>query len=136
MKKYSFLLAFVLLLGCNSQSTQIKNLETEVIAIHDEVMPKIIDINRVQRALKKIAQDTTIEKTTVNLIRDQVMDLNEADESMSTWMAEYKAPGKDDSFDSAMKHLNEEKVKIINVKNLINSSLKEGQELLKKLEQE
>lgn len=136
MKKYTLLLVTFLILGCVNQADQVKNFEEEVIAIHDEVMPKTIDINRVQRTLKKIGQDSTLDESTVLMIRTQVGKLNAADEAMTKWMAEYKPPSKEASFEANMEHLKKEETKITEVKNLINSSLKEGQDLLKKLEEQ
>ncbi len=134
MKVFPIFLFSLTMFACVNNKSKIKALEKEVIAIHDEVMPKGININRVQRALKKIAKDTTLNESVLNDIRDQVKELSDADDAMTQWMAEYKAPAKDDTYEIAMDHLNQEKVKIITVKELMLTSLANGQKLLKELE--
>ena len=99
-------------------------------------MPKVADINRVKRKLKVIENDTTLNESQVLEIRNQILALTKADESMSKWMAEYKAPAKGDDFKAAIEHLNNEKTKISQVRDQMLSSLENGTNLLKKMETE
>lgn len=117
----------------SKQKKQIEQLKEKVIAIHDEVMPKDADISRVRRKLKAIAKDTTLTPVQQEKITVQITELTKATEAMGTWMAEYNAPKADDSFEESMKMLNEEKEKIIKVKDLMLSSLESGQKLVDEL---
>lgn len=134
MKLLILFIPLLFLFSCTDDQVKIEKLTEEVIAIHDEVMPKNIDINRVKRRLKIITQDTTLSEASQQKIQDQILQLTKADQAMTTWMAEYKPPSKDMSFDAAMKMLNEEKVKITEVKDLMLSSLQNGQNLLKEVD--
>ncbi len=135
MRLLFLLLPFVLIFSCNNQQKQIDQLKDEVIAIHDEVMPKTADINRVKRKLKAIAKDTTLTETQKGQLLNQITELTKANEAMSQWMAEFKQPAADDKFENTMKMLNDEKGKITAVKDLMLSSLENGQELLKQMQE-
>ena len=135
MKNLLFLVFIAIVwTGCTDQQTELQKLNDEVIRIHDDVMPKVADINRVKRKLKVIENDSTLNETQVLDIRNQILFLTKAEEGMSKWMAEYKAPGKEMDFEAAMEHLNNEKTKISEVRDEMLSSLKTGTALLKKME--
>jgi chromosome segregation ATPase len=123
----------LLLFGCTNKQDQIKALETEVIQIHDEVMPKNVEINRLSRQLKVYAQDSTLIESTYENINTQIKLLAEAEEAMNNWMVEYKPPSMDAPFDKTMENLNIEKRKIIAVKEMMLSSLESGMKLLDEL---
>ncbi len=133
MKLLFLIVPLILLLGCDSPEAQVKRLEKEVIKIHDEVMPKNIDINRVNRQLKKMVKDSLINDSILNNVKDQIFQLTKAEDSMNKWMVEYKSPSRDMPFEQTMEYLNKEKVKITQVKELMLSSLENGNKLLEAL---
>jgi len=136
MKKIApITLLLFLVVACTNQKAQIEQLEAEVIKIHDDVMPKSIEINRTQRALKVFLKDSTTTKENQGVIRDQIKLLDEADKAMSDWMVNYKAPLAEDSFEQTMTKLNEEKQKITKVKDMMLGSLESGEKLLKTLKE-
>lgn len=136
MKKITpICLILLFVLACTNEKAQIQQLKSEVIKIHDDVMPKSADINRTQRALKTFLKDSTIQVDTQAEILKQLKLLDVADKAMSDWMIAYKAPSADDSFEVAMEHLNNEKVKITKVKELMLGSLESGNQLLTQLKQ-
>ena len=126
MKTLYFFIPILFVLACSDQQALVKQLEAEVIEIHDEVMPKNIEINRVRRQLANFDKDSTLTEQEVKSLNDQILALTKAEESMNTWMVEYKAPSKEDSFEKAMEYLNKEKVRITEVKELMLSSLENG----------
>ncbi len=85
MNSKTFLVLTLILtaIACNPPS-EINNRHDEVMAIHDEVMPKMKDIYRLTKELKKLPPSDTIEGLLV--------DLDNADEAMMEWMRAYKKP--------------------------------------------
>lgn len=122
MKKLQFLfLLFSLIgfIGCNEGNDEVKKLEDEVMAVHDEVMPKITDLFSAKKELEIALKNGADSVTVFSLLKD----LDSADESMQMWMEEYEMP--DESLDKALKlsYLNEEKGKITKVKESILASI-------------
>ena len=132
MKILLLFVPILFLFACTDQQAEIDQLEAEVIKIHDEVMPKNIEINRVRRLLKDFDRDSTLTEMEVKSLNDQILELTKAEESMNDWMVGYKAPAKGDAFEKTMDYLNKEKVKITEVKRLMLTSLKNGIKLLDK----
>jgi len=110
-------------------------LHDEVMKIHDEVMPKTADINRIQRKLKKYmkAQGEEINPAEKEVILDVMTKLTKADDMMSSWMKEFKAPKADVPEAVALKYLNLEKLKITKVGEAMLSSISEGKSVLETL---
>ena len=73
-------------ISCGDQTPQekhISELHARVMVIHDEMMPQMKDIYKLRKSLKgsELAQaDTLIER------------LDEAEEAMMSWMAQYQKP--------------------------------------------
>jgi len=86
----SSLVFVTLLVHCKSEDPiqiKINQKHKEIMSIHDEVMPKMKDIYSLKKQLKKVED------------KDQVVDLlsalENADDAMMDWMAQYKKPKKD-----------------------------------------
>ncbi len=79
-------------------------LYTEVMAVHDSIMPKMSDIHDLKKELKVYTESEA---------RDQVMaamgDLDKADEAMMEWMADFKMPEDKTQLET---YLNDQKTKI------------------------
>lgn len=89
MKYFLFLFAFILL-ACNGskpQHEESSNLYDEVMAVHDEVMPKMRDIRVLTKQLKKI--DNYADNPQ---IMGAITQLSKADDAMMDWMAQFKIP--------------------------------------------
>lgn len=107
----------------------------EVMATHDEVMPKMGTIGRLVGQLKPMADSLGTESAEAIAMRD----LQEANKAMMDWMQDF---GNRFDLDEIMhgKELTEEKKellkaeeeKINRVKDAINSSIKNAEEILKK----
>lgn len=78
----------------------------EVMAIHDDVMPKMSTMHHYKKELKK-AIDTS--PTWKDSILTVIHTLDEADESMMLWMEKFSMPAKPEE---AKSYLTAEKVKI------------------------
>ncbi|PIB30894.1 hypothetical protein BFP77_03715 [Maribacter sp. 4U21] len=137
MKKYLLILACVpFLLSCNEEKKNEKEESTQmehVMAIHDEVMPKMGKLGSLVGKLKPMADSLGAESPEAKTMRE----LQRANESMMDWMK-----GFGDRFDSEeilegkaltpekQKWLNEEEEKVKAVKEQINTSIEKAEKLL------
>jgi len=89
---------FLMLLGvlftaCGESSNSPAQLEDQVMAIHDEVMPKMGDINaeiqRLSTELKELRSSKNPDPSRVKVIEDVIGNLKEADQNMRLWMRNY-----------------------------------------------
>jgi hypothetical protein len=144
MTKLSFFTGLIMLtivFGCAEDRSAVENLEKEVFAIHDEVMPKMDDImqlkSQLSNELSAIDSLTTISSNAVLLARkDSVLNLStaleKADAGMMDWMHNYngdslqKLPVAD-----AIKYLEAEKIKIESVKQQTLGTITKAQQFLK-----
>ncbi|MBK8515576.1 MAG: hypothetical protein IPL55_04585 [Saprospiraceae bacterium] len=97
----------------------------DVMALHDKVMPEMSTIHAIKRDLKLL-------ENTQN--RDQILriiiDLDNADENMMSWMAEFKVP-EDKSKENY--YLLEQKQSIQKVSDRMFASIHEGKRVLDSL---
>jgi len=125
---YRFFIAFLLLSSCK-ENAKIENQESplykEVMEIHDAVMPEMSTIHTIKKDLKAIETPGT-----KDLILKNVKALDDADEAMMTWMAEFKLP--DDKSGEAA-YLESEKIKISKVSDAMYVSIKNGKQVLDSL---
>ncbi len=110
MKYLFYLFAILLLLtncGPKHDDEEVKILYDKVIEIHDEVMPKISDISKLRRKIRKQENKGT---PSLNIIKQ----LEDADDAMMTWMTDFQVYKiyKDSTKESKLKYLNGEKIRI------------------------
>jgi len=153
MKKILFLLFLLsgLIVACNSNTDkkeanneQASEQEVEeaawkeVMRVHDEVMPKMADMNRVSRSLKPYLEEGALEdKSPQEKVNRAVKELEAADEAMMDWMGAIKQLPelrKEMDHDAIMAYLEKEQEAIAKVKEDMLSSLQSGKTLLEKLE--
>jgi hypothetical protein len=119
------------------QSNETEQLHSEIMAIHDEVMPKTGELSYLSIAFnKKLETDSSISLTIKNELIRQVNDLEAAEEEMMVWMNQYTPPASNKSIKSKeewVTYLKEQKVIIGNVKVHTMESLKKARELKKEL---
>jgi hypothetical protein len=140
MRRTVFLFAvLVMAISCKEDKKSIANPNTEqmekVMAIHDEVMPKMGTIGKLVAELKP-----KVDSTEMGMQYEKAMkDLQTSHQSMMDWMR-----GFGDRFDSdeilngkalteqKQKWLDEEEVKVKALKEEINSSIERAEAVLKK----
>ena len=111
-----------------------KDLYDEVIGIHDEVMPKMSNLLALERQLmERIEQlDSTkagdIDKA--GKFKDQISNLQEADEAMMQWMRNFQVDQEGWSHDSVMSYLSDEKERISIVREKMLNVILETEKLL------
>ena len=126
MKNIIFLLIIgACFVGCREKST----LEKEVIAIHDEVMPKMGAIHLAKKKLRKVLSSSTDSLQKSNVLQ-MIADLDDADEGMMTWMADWDVPSEEPQ---KTKYLLQEKEKITKVKVDMLTSLQNANDFLDKM---
>ena len=102
----------------------------EVMAIHDEVMPEMGDIRRTRKALLDKLENTT-DDAVGKVLQEQADKLDESHEAMMGWMRQFDPTLGDTVSDSAYnEYLVDQKQKMIEVRDLMVNSLKEGKVLL------
>lgn len=98
-----------------------------VMYIHDAVMPETNTIHKIRKALK----ETTTEGDRAPILA-QIKYLDEAEDAMMDWMAEFKVP---EDKDKQNEYLQEEKLKIQYVSDLMYDAIHKGQAMLDSLQQ-
>lgn len=135
---------FVLLLlsGCQepkgSPTTPAEQLYTEVMTIHDEVMPKIGTIQKLIKDLKLLRERVETDSLRVGRIDTTLVELSRADEAMMDWMHQIRplATLQGQSEEKVISYLENEKIKITKVKDDILGSIRKGEALVEELQQE
>ncbi|MCS6928095.1 MAG: hypothetical protein NZM43_01235 [Saprospiraceae bacterium] len=97
---------FVLFSGTNSA---VKNLEAEVMAIHDEAMVEMAEMNRVGRALKRILRTLPTSSPRADSINAVLHQMKKAENDMYTWMRQYSPPTEYLPEEQALRYLEEQK---------------------------
>lgn len=146
---FLIMLSFVLACGNNGQEqTEQQQAWDAVMAVHDEVMPKMADVNRLTTQLRAKAaaldsNQTTTKDVYYNAVQSlerkevyfsAIQSLERADEGMMTWMAAVRAPevlrGERKSHAEIMQYLKEEQNKVNQVRDSILTSLERGNQVL------
>ena len=136
MKKIVFLFIGLVFFACNEKKEETNTKPTQmqtVMAIHDEVMPKMSKLGRLVGQLKE-----KVDTTAQGMVYQEAMkDLQKANMAMMDWMK-----GFGNRFDSdeilngkelspqKQEWLNEEEVKVKELKEQINSSIARAETLL------
>lgn len=102
----------------------------EVMEIHDEVMPEMGSIRRTRKALLDKLENTSDEAVS-KILQEQADKLDESHEAMMGWMRQFDPTMGDSVSDSLYNiYLVDQKQKMIEVRDLMVNSLKEGKALL------
>lgn len=77
----------------NTPTASNQNLEEEILRVHDEVMPKMSDINRLSNQLREIkknaGQTPDGQPITIEGLDETLKELRTAEQGMSDWMKNY-----------------------------------------------
>lgn len=130
MKKLLIVL-IALAFGCQSgQENEINELKEEVMALHDDVMPKMSELNYTKKNLLVLVDSLkSTDSTQAAIYYQAAQNITSANSGMREWMQNYN-PNFDGSYDEVMEYLNEKKVSIEQVKKDMEGSLLKGRDLL------
>ena len=134
---FSLLIFSLLVLSCNQTAKQQaaeQQLWDEVMAVHDEVMPKMGEINQLGRDLRAKSEglDSTLTDQR-NQIMAGISALEQADEGMMSWMSAIEPLDElreSKTHEQILAYLKEEQQKIAKVKEDMLKSMEEGKKLL------
>ena len=118
----------------NEQKEQKDALMAEVMAAHDEVMPKMGELRKTAKALQARAdslgaltgQDFAAEISTLRQTAERIEDANEG---MMEWMRQFEMPDNEAPIAEVLVYLKDQKEKIDKVKDDMLKSLEEGKAL-------
>lgn len=139
-KLFIILSGVYLLIGCNTEANKKQKeqkLAEEVIAIHDEVMPKMDQIFKLRKELKDlnnqfIADAEAMQGFDTGKSKLLILHLDSSDKIMMNWMHNYNGGQGLYSHEEVMSYLEDEKKKITHVKEFTDKSIEEAREFLKK----
>ena len=133
-----FLLIFMFTISCSEkkQSAQ-EALKDKVMAIHDEIMPKMGDIMKYKKELNakiKALTEAGAEENAdqIEELKKGVEGLENSHEGMMNWMHQYNSNFEDKVQEEVMAYLKDQMTKIEDVAKTTNSALKKAEELLAK----
>jgi len=148
MKKYSFIPALLLVLAAcqnsntskesenqenNSPEAREQALYRQVINIHDEVMPKLQAISNLKGEVEEKIDEFEAndkEDTLLNTLREQLINLDVADQSMMDWMHDFKTTYDGWTHEETMEYLQKEKERILQTGELVDESIASARSLL------
>lgn len=138
--KLSGILLFAVLLGitfsCGPSPKELNDkLRTDVIAVHDEVMPKMGQLKSLQKqALQKAdqlaAQDST-QTQQIEALKALALELDLAYEGMFVWMRQYDREDGDATPEEIKSYLDGQMASVTKVNEDIKSALAKADSLLK-----
>ena len=135
--KLSALIFLSFFLGCtgsresNQQKLQ-KGIYDEVMAIHDEIMPKMSKIMTLEKDLESLIQDSLVQKNPEQIkeIESQIARLKDADEAMMHWMRNFQVNHEGWPHDSIMSYLSKEKDEVSKVRDQMLDAISGAEELV------
>ena len=124
----------------NLPKTPADSLYTQVMDIHDQVMPKMGKIRGAQKQAQQVldslsglpAQQAKAVASYKQSVEALISELNYADFAMDKWMVEFNLDSAKDNLALRMAYLQSELDKVSNVKKAILGSLSKADSLLKK----
>ncbi len=140
ISNWLFLLSTIILISCNGNNkekeklkeSEIESLKTEVIGVHDEVMPKMDKIMQLKAKLNQNIEEISDSTSSDSLVivRNLLNDLEVADASMMVWMRNYDPMMDDMSHEEKLLYLEEKNKEIQLVRQQMLSAIAQSEEFL------
>ncbi len=127
---FGFLLSFA---ACKSENKEAETLmNQEIMKVHDEVMPKMGDINRMKRQLSAYKDEVPDDNAAMkDSLINAILLLAKTEDNMNDWMAGYKYPNPEMKHDDMMKYLQGQQDTIKQINNDVFMTIAIGNGLLK-----
>lgn len=135
--RISLIFSLLLLLQACGTSQKELNAEkrAEVIAVHDEVMPKMGQLKSFEkRALQKAEELTAmdaVDSVKVQEMKSLALELEQAYEAMFIWMRQYESEDGERTPEEVKTYLDEQMVSVSEVNRLMKATLTKADSLLK-----
>lgn len=127
MGRYLVLILPLVLLQCQNTKDELDQKHLEIMALHDDVMPMMADLNRARRTLADgLGQRDSVDAQEV---RRAINMIKAAEDGMWEWMAVYKKPDTWD--DSTRQYMENQKVAVEKVNQDMKNSWENAQKWLK-----
>ncbi len=140
MKTYQTLLLTIVILAvsCNQSAQDVAQEQQkwdEIMAVHDEVMPKMSDINRLSEDLTaRVSTPDSIQMEEQKIIRNHIQGLTNAENGMMDWMGNVRQLDDvraETDHAGVMKYLDEEKKKVDELKQQMLQSIESAETYVK-----
>jgi len=121
------------LFSCSSKEKLQEHQWHKMMVMHDDIMPKTSEIVLLAQQLEDLPLSSPSDSL---LVKNAITALNDSEESMFEWMSglqQLKSLRKNLNHDQIMVYLNQETLKIQEVQQKMESSLKNGKQLFNEL---
>lgn len=131
---FGLAIAFIFTSCDNSTKESETQLHEEVMAVHDKVMPKMAELNRLKRDLKSYEETVPDENVALkDSVINAILLLSKSEDLMNDWMANYKYPNPDIKHEEVIKYLKSQKDSINTVSDNMFMSIAIAQGFLKNI---
>lgn len=109
-----------------------QKLYEEVMAIHDEMMPDWHKVKQAKTKLEPMMKNAEQQNDTSSVSKYETtyQQLDNAYEAMSVWMNQFKTPTIEMPKEEAMKYLEDQKVKVIKMKEVMETNINAAREVI------
>lgn len=115
--------------SCAVKEDEVAALKTEVIAIHDEVMPKMGELRSNQKLLTEKGEELG-DTTEAQRYRSAALACDEAYEGMFVWMRQFDSKLEGLNEEESLAYLQDQLIKVTQVNRDIKQALEEAEKLL------
>lgn len=119
----------------NKQVEENKKLREEVIAIHDEVMPKMGQLKSFEKTALQMAEDlskaTAMDSVKVQELKNLAAELDQAYEGMFVWMRQYDVEDGEKTPEEVKAYLDDQMEKVTKVNQEIKAVLEKAEKSLR-----
>ena len=127
---------FLIFQSCGSgQAEENTKKRAEVIAIHDEVMPKMGQLKSLEKSALEKAEELSalenVDSARVRELNDLALELDQAYEGMFVWMRQYETEDGERTPEEVQVYLDQQMVLITEVNKNMKSALAKADSLLK-----
>ncbi len=138
IKNQLFTFLFIIGAAFSSCSNENKELEMklneEVMAVHNDVMPKMGELNRIKRQLKSFKETVPDENAALkDSLINTILLLSKSEDMMSDWMTNYKYPNPQMKHEELRQYLATQKDSIKLVSDALYKSIAIANGFLKKM---
>ncbi|RIW17140.1 hypothetical protein D0X99_05145 [Algoriphagus lacus] len=107
----------------------------EIIAVHDEVMPKMGQLKSLEKsALQKVEELSamdSVDSVQIEALKNLALDLDKAYEGMFVWMRQYETEDGDQTPEEIKAYLDEQLILVMEVNKNMKTALSKADSLLK-----
>lgn len=123
--KYLVFCALFITLGCQSNTDKHTDLYNQVMMIHDEVMPRMSDIQTQIKSKREMLGDSSLNTSNRQELLSIISKLEAADEAMWDWMHNFDSERA--KSDTAEAYLQSEEIAIKNVRDMMLNAIQNAE---------